>query len=166
VSPSAGPTYLSRSPEGTAALARALARHLRVGDLLGLVGPLGAGKTCFVAGLAAALGVKGRVASPSYIIARFHPGPRPLLHADAYRLTQAEDILDAGLDEWLEQAVVAVEWADRVADALPEDRVTVALVVEGEGRRIEVTARGGRGARVLEALQDEDTGHRDLEPAG
>ncbi|MGD9519245.1 MAG: tRNA (adenosine(37)-N6)-threonylcarbamoyltransferase complex ATPase subunit type 1 TsaE [Armatimonadota bacterium] len=157
-------TYHCGSPEATRVLARALARHLRAGDVVALVGPLGAGKTCFASGLAEALGVEGRVASPSFVVARFHDGPTPLVHADAYRLSGAEDLLDAGLDDWLRVAVVAVEWADLAEEALPADRLTVALATDGGGRRIELTATGPRSLRALEALEHDSSGHRDLEP--
>ncbi len=143
------------TPEETRALGQALARCVRPGDVIALVGPLGAGKTCLVAGLAEALGVSGRVASPSFIIARHHPGIIPLVHADAYRLSAPEDLLDAGLDDWLAEAVVAVEWADRVADALPPDVLWLELAIRADGARdIAARASGPRSRRILECLRD------------
>jgi tRNA threonylcarbamoyladenosine biosynthesis protein TsaE len=157
--------YLSHSPEATAYLGGVTARHLRVGDLVALIGPLGAGKTCFVAGLAKALRVRGRVASPSFIIARWHPGPVPLVHADAYRLGVPEELLDAGLDEWLQWAVVALEWADRVLEVLPAERLTVSMQPHGQERVIEVRGQG-RGAEIVEQVARDHPSHRDLQPAG
>lgn len=160
----------SGAVEATEALGEALGPRLQVGDLVGLVGPLGAGKTSLVRGLVRALGAQGRVASPSFIVARFHPGPVPLVHADAYRLESGRDLLEAGLDEWLTEAVVVVEWADRVAEALPADRLTVVLSMASGGRRIEVSASGLRAAAILDnlagALIRGDIGHRDLKFAG
>lgn len=104
--------------EGSRAVARALARHLRAGDLLVMDGPLGAGKTTFTQGLGAAMGVRGQVASPTFVIARVHPaladGPA-LVHVDAYRLSGGFDIEDLDLDAELDDAVTVIEWGrDRV----------------------------------------------------
>ena len=143
------------TPDETRRLGNAIARCLRPGDLVALVGPLGAGKTCLVAGIAEGLGVEGRVASPSFIIARHHPGRVPLVHADAYRLSAAEDLLDAGLEDWLAEAVVAVEWADRVTEVLPDDVVWIEIAIGGDGaREIKMKASGPRSRRVLECLSD------------
>lgn len=156
----------SGSVEATEALGEALGRAVKAGDLVALVGPLGAGKTSLARGLARSLGVQGRVASPSFIVARFHPGPVPLVHADAYRIASGLDLVEAGLDEWLTEAVVVVEWADRVAEVLPADHVTVVLFVAPDGRRIEISADGPRGAAVVNSIEEVllrgDTGHRDL----
>lgn len=102
----------------TRAVAKALAGVLRAGDLLVLDGPLGAGKTTFTQGLGEGLGVRGAVASPTFVIARVHPsldqGPE-LVHVDAYRLGEAWDIEDLDLDADLDHAVTVVEWGrDRV----------------------------------------------------
>ena len=147
------------TPDDTRAVGRCLARCLRAGDLVALVGPLGAGKTCLVSGLAEGLGVTGRVASPSFIIARHHPGPLPLVHADAYRLASPDELLDAGLEDWLADAAVAIEWADRVADALPDDCLWVKLAITADGRRVSVHPTGPRSRRIAECLSDALAGH-------
>lgn len=104
--------------EASRSVARALAAHLRPGDLIVLDGPLGAGKTTFTQGLGAALGVRGAVASPTFVISRVHPslhGGPALVHVDAYRLSGGFDIDDLDLDSELEDAVTVVEWGrDRV----------------------------------------------------
>ncbi len=142
------------SAEETERVGEMVGRHLRAGDLVALTGPLGAGKTCFVRGLARAMGVDGRVASPSFIIARHHPGPTPLVHADAYRLDDPEELVWAGLDEWLRSAAVALEWADRAGDVLPDDGLDVQISNAGPNRRlIHLRARGPRGREILEALR-------------
>jgi len=162
--------FFSGAVAATEALGEALGRNLRIGDLVGLIGPLGAGKTSLVRGLARVLGVSGRVASPSFIVARFHPGPVPLVHADAYRLESGRELVEVGLEEWLGEAVVAVEWAERVAEVLPTDRITVVLSMTPDGRRIEVSAGGLRTAEVIDKLAEAFsrgvTGHRDLQFAG
>jgi tRNA threonylcarbamoyladenosine biosynthesis protein TsaE len=157
--------FATRSPEATEALGEALGRLLAAGDLLALHGALGAGKTCLVRGLARGLRVRGRVASPSFIVARFHPGPVPLYHADAYRLASASDLVDAGLDEWLTSAAVAVEWAERVVEALPADRLDLRFELAPHGRRIEVSASGARSLVLLEGLRSAYPGDRDIDLA-
>ncbi|WP_300017353.1 tRNA (adenosine(37)-N6)-threonylcarbamoyltransferase complex ATPase subunit type 1 TsaE [Pseudonocardia sp.] len=121
----------------TEALGERLADGLAAGDLLVLSGPLGAGKTAFVRGLARGLGVAGPVTSPTFVIAREHrPLPEgagvPLLHVDAYRLGMtggdvAAQLDDLDLDTDLADAVVAVEWGEGVAERLAARHLSVRL---------------------------------------
>ncbi len=119
----------------TEALGRQLASGLRAGDLVVLDGPLGAGKTALARGIAAGLGVEGRVSSPTFIIARRHRAgarpdgpPVPLVHVDAYRLGGGLDELDAlDLDTDLHDAVVVVEWGSGVVEHLAERHLLVRL---------------------------------------
>lgn len=121
------------------------------GDVVALDGDLGAGKTCFVQGLAEGLGIEGPVTSPTFILMREHPGSPPLCHADAYRLGSALELEDLGLEDILARCVLAIEWAQRVEDALPEERVNVHLRRTGEEcRQIALAATGPRLARALE----------------
>lgn len=122
------------TPEDTEAFGAQLGRGLRAGDLVVLDGPLGAGKTVLVRGIAAGLGARGPVTSPTFVIAREHPaGSRgiPLVHVDAYRLGIAHDIvgeLDAlDLDTDLTDAVVVVEWGEGVVERLAERHLLVRL---------------------------------------
>ena len=134
----------------THAVAARLADLLRPGDVLCLQGDLGAGKTTFVQGLARALGVPGPVSSPTFTLVHEHRGGRlPLFHGDVYRLAGPADLADLGWDDYLRASgVVVIEWADRIADALPAERLDIAIT-EGdeEGRRrIVFTGRGARWA--------------------
>jgi tRNA threonylcarbamoyladenosine biosynthesis protein TsaE len=146
-------TIQSTSPAQTMLLGRCLATALRAGDLLALEGQLGAGKTCFVQGLAEGLGVRGRVASPTFIVMRCHPGPLPLFHADAYRLGSAEELLDVGLEDWLQEGVVAVEWADQVLGAFPHDYLVIEISGEDDARALTFTARGERSQQLVEVVK-------------
>ena len=119
-------------PADTEALGERLAAGLRAGDLVVLAGPLGAGKTVLVRGLARGLGVTGPVTSPTFVIAREHrplPGGRgvPLVHVDAYRLGGAAELDDLDLDTDLSEAVVVVEWGEGVAERLAARHLLVRL---------------------------------------
>jgi tRNA threonylcarbamoyladenosine biosynthesis protein TsaE len=122
----------STHPDATAALGRMLAELLDPGDVVVLTGPLGAGKTRLVQGIAAGLGVPGRVTSPTFVLVRRHEGRIPLVHVDAYRLAGARDLLTLD-DEVLDATVVTcVEWGDVVRDALPAERLECDLRVDGD----------------------------------
>ena len=107
----------------TQALAARLAAEMPAGTVLCLHGDLGAGKTCFVQGLAKALGVRRPVGSPTFTLINEYKGQKPLAHIDVYRLRGAGDAFGLGLDDYLchYPGIVAIEWAERVAELLPED---------------------------------------------
>lgn len=136
--------------EQTRALGRRLATSLRAGDLLVLSGPLGAGKTALTQGIGAGLGVRGTVTSPTFVLARVHRGPLPLVHVDAYRLRDSGAGLDdLDLDETLPHSVTVVEWGEGLVEALSDSRLEVNLSRgdELEDRRtVEVVAHGPRWA--------------------
>ena len=114
----------------TRALGERLAALLRPGDLVILTGDLGAGKTTFTQGIGAGLGVRGDVASPTFIIARAHPpqGDGPgLIHVDAYRLGSLAELDDLDLDTALDDSVTVVEWGEGMAEALAASRLEVSL---------------------------------------
>lgn len=151
--------FRSPSPEATHAVARALSSVLEEGGLvIALRGPLGAGKTGFVKGLAEGLGLDpGLVTSPTFVIANEYPlderGLR-LVHVDLYRLETAAELEAAGLLDVLdERCILAVEWADRIPSALPSDRLEIELSLPSAGgeaeRSIAVSAHGLLSASVL-----------------
>lgn len=112
--------------------------------VIGLSGPLGAGKTTFVHGLAAALGITGPVPSPTFVLVREYEGRWPLAHVDAYRLETAEDAYAIGLDELLGgPGVTVVEWAERVAELMPAETVWVTLAIDGDGRAVTIDGPDG-----------------------
>lgn len=133
-------------PADTEALGERIAAELGPGDLVVLSGPLGAGKTVLVRGIARGLGVAGPVTSPTFVIAREHrplPGGRgvPLVHVDAYRLGGAAELDDLDLDTDLAEAVVAVEWGEGVAERLAERHLLVRLQRQPDDVRTATVSR-------------------------
>ena len=148
---------ISTSPQDTARLGQLLAELLAPGDVVALAGPLGAGKTCLVQGLARGLGVTARVTSPTFVLVRRHEGRLPLVHVDAYRLGGAADLATLDDDVLDETVVTCIEWGDVVRAALPDDRLEVRLEVAGEHgdapRRIVLGAAGAGWYRRADALE-------------
>ncbi len=121
--------YVSHSEAETEALGRRLATVLVPGAVVAYRGDLGMGKTAFTRGLARGLGYEGRVTSPTFtIVNEYEGGGLPLFHFDMYRLEDAGDLFDIGWEDYLDRGgVCAVEWSERVEEALPEDAVTVSF---------------------------------------
>jgi tRNA threonylcarbamoyladenosine biosynthesis protein TsaE len=140
--------------ESTAALGRRLGVALFPGCVLALVGPLGAGKTTLVRGIAEGAGVDLRhVASPTFALIHEYAGRLPLFHFDTYRLPDLAAFLALGAEEYLHgDGACLVEWADRVLPALPADRLDVELAPIPTGRVVTLAARGERHARLLGQL--------------
>ena len=111
---------ISKSPEETRFLASALAAELEGGAVLALHGELGSGKTCFVQGLARALGVRQSVASPTYTIVNEYHGRVPLVHMDLYRISDPEELLSIDFENYLAtEGITVIEWAERSGRWLP-----------------------------------------------
>ena len=135
--------YEVGSVEETWELARKLASELKPGDVICLEGDLGAGKTTFTQGLAAALGVSGRVTSPTFCIVQEHRGKDVfLVHMDLYRLRDEDDVLAIGWEDYLsEGAILVVEWPERAGGLIPEAAHHVCFTHLGDncnGRRIDI----------------------------
>lgn len=138
--------------EDTLAYGRKLGRMLQAGDLVLLAGSLGAGKTTLTKGIAEGMGVSGRVASPTFVLAREHPGTAggtPLVHVDAYRiggdLSQLDDL---DLDTDLDTAAVVVEWGEGLAELLADDYLVLHLERESdENRSVDVEPHGAWAER-------------------
>ena len=137
--------YVSHSEAETEDLGRRLAAALGPGAVVAYRGDLGLGKTAFTRGLARGLGYQGRVTSPTFTIVNEYEGTGlPLFHFDMYRLGGPEELFDIGWDDYLDRGgVCAVEWSERVAEALPPEtvRVTLRRCPEEEGWR-SVTVEG------------------------
>lgn len=142
------------------AFGRRLGAALGAGDTVGLIGPLGAGKTTLTQGIAEGLGVSSRrhVASPTFALVNEHPGRVSLVHVDLYRVRDASELRELGLDETFDRAAVVIEWIDRFPDAAPADHlgITIAFAPD-DGRRLSLRASGPRSARLLAALTSTPT---------
>lgn len=149
--------------DATRAYGRALAGVLRAGDLVVLTGDLGAGKTTLTQGIGAGLGVRGQVASPTFIIARVHPPLRPgdgappgpaLVHVDAYRLGSFDEVEALDLETSLDESVTVVEWGEGLVESLAADRLEISVRRPRGG--------GGGGAPFAGA----DAGESEEDPSG
>jgi tRNA threonylcarbamoyladenosine biosynthesis protein TsaE len=155
----AGLRLRSADEATTKAIGAALAGLLDPGDVVGLAGDLGAGKTRLVQGAAAALGVEDPVLSPTFMLLREYDGDLPVHHVDAYRLAGPVELEDLGLDEVLPpDAVAFVEWADRVAAVLPESWLELVLYIrDDDTREVHVRPHGpawaARARELREALE-------------
>jgi tRNA threonylcarbamoyladenosine biosynthesis protein TsaE len=136
------------------ALATRLGQEVAIGDVVALTGPLGAGKTTLVQGLARGLEVPAdrHVASPTFALVNEHPGRIPLVHVDFYRINSSAELPELGLEEAYDQAATAIEWAERFPEWLPVDVLGVTIQVEGRSRMLEIRSRGPRSHRLLSAL--------------
>jgi tRNA threonylcarbamoyladenosine biosynthesis protein TsaE len=156
--PPAGDVLVLRadSAEATQSFGRLLGSLLRAGDVVGLVGPLGAGKTTLTQGIARGLEVPDdrHVASPTFSLVNEHPGRVPLCHADFYRLRDAKELLELGLDELFERGATVIEWLDLFPSAAPEDhlQIMIALAEPNEQRLITVSANGPRSSELVRSL--------------
>ena len=131
-------TFHSDSPEATRAWATQLATSLKEPDVVALCGDLGAGKTVMAQAIAAALGVTSAVTSPTFTLINEYdlPDGGTLFHVDCYRLQKPEvEAIALGLEELFDQGIVLIEWADRIASLLPDERIDVELHDAGPGHR-------------------------------
>lgn len=141
----------------TQALGRLLGGCVGAGQVVALVGPLGAGKTCLVKGVVAGLGLKDtrRVVSPTYLIVKEYEARLHVYHVDAYRLDGSGDLSALGFEEMCAAGgVVLVEWADRVCSAMPEDHLRITLEPAGATRRrIVIEALGEQSAALASRFE-------------
>ena len=169
----------------TRSLGEDLGRILAAGDLVMLSGGLGAGKTTLTQGIGVGMGVRGRVASPTFIVARVHPslsGGPDLIHADAYRIKDLSDLETLDLDSSLDEAVTVVEWGEGKTEAMSDERLSIEVrrasggQAETDGdiidlehmddgtRLIVLRAHGHRWVGVLDAVVAAHGGRRIDEP--
>ncbi len=144
--------FTTHSAEETQALASKIAADLKPGDILAMIGNLASGKTTFTQGLTAWFNVKEFALSPTFTyINEYHGETQDIIHIDAYRLSNGQELIDMGVWEYFESgAIIIIEWADIVADAIPEDAIGLSfrpLKNKDNGREIMITS-----PRVLEHI--------------
>ncbi len=149
---------ISRSPEQTRRVGMRLGELLQVGDVIGLEGDLGTGKTTFIQGLASGWGSLDPVSSPSYVLVNVYRrlDEGKLYHLDAFRLDDPEEALALDITSMLGEGPLVVEWADRIEEALPPQRLWISMRwIAEEQRDFTVFAEGGRHRRLLERFREE-----------
>jgi len=136
-----------------------LAPLLRSGDVICLEGSLGAGKTCLTQGIGRGLGITASITSPTFVIVHEYGLPqRPyrLYHIDLYRIESAAEASATGLEDYIfGDGICVIEWADRIVDILPEDRLWITMSYLGDSeRQLSLRAQGWRYAELLQQLAD------------
>ncbi|MDE0300506.1 MAG: tRNA (adenosine(37)-N6)-threonylcarbamoyltransferase complex ATPase subunit type 1 TsaE [Candidatus Poribacteria bacterium] len=131
-------TFQTHSPEETQSIGKQIGGNLKAGDVVALIGDLGAGKTCLTQGIACGIGIASHevVNSPSYTLINEYVGNIPIYHIDLYRLQHHGEIVELGLEEYLEgTGICIIEWADRMANLLPANRIEITMTWVGESTR-------------------------------
>lgn len=149
---------ISRSPTQTRRIGMRLGEMLQPGDVIGLEGNLGAGKTTFVQGIASGWGSYDSVSSPTYVLINIYRrlDRKQLFHLDAFRLMSPEEAIDLDIDTMLDQGPLLVEWADRIKETLPEDYLWINMrFINDEQRDFIVNARGDRHKNLLDQFREE-----------
>jgi len=153
---------LSNSAEQTRKIGMKLGELAAAGDVIFLVGPLGAGKTCLTQGIARGLGIHEYTASPTFVLVREYQGKLPLYHIDLYRLDRIEEVTQLGLDDYLYgNGVCVVEWADKGLSVLPEEHLLIEMqIVSPMKRKLSFMPKGTRYSEMLSKLKSEGAGAR------
>jgi tRNA threonylcarbamoyladenosine biosynthesis protein TsaE len=146
---------VSRSSDETHALGVQLGQGAQPGNILLLIGELGAGKTTLTQGIAQGLGVTERPRSPTFVMATEYHGRLALYHLDLYRIDHVAELGELGLEEYLSgDSVTVVEWADRAPQAFPADCLRISLEsIDEDTRRVTMTAEGDRHMALLATLK-------------
>jgi tRNA threonylcarbamoyladenosine biosynthesis protein TsaE len=153
---------ISRSPTQTRRIGMRLGELLQPGDVIGLEGNLGAGKTTLAQGIASGWGSYDSVTSPTFVLVNVYRrlDQKQLFHLDAYRLSGPDEALDLDIDAMLIQGPLLVEWADRVKAALPDGHLWIKMkLINDEQRDFVINAKGDRHKVVLEQLREDIYGN-------
>ena len=150
----------TRSASETIRIGKRIGSHLRPGDVVALVGELGAGKTQFIKGLATGAGV-GKptyISSPSFTLINEYPGKVPFYHIDLFRLKSQKEAEGLGLEDYLQgRGITAIEWADKIPSFLPDEMLSIHIVYTGKNRRsVEISGKGKRYEDLINELKISD----------
>ena len=141
----------------TTDLGAKLGAQLQKGDVVGLMGPLGVGKTTFVSGMAKGLGLDNyAVTSPTFVFAHIYDGKVPLYHMDLYRIEKESEIHNIGLEEMIGgEGVAAIEWMDRFPTVWSGDQIVIRMQYgEGQERKIQMEGKGERFKKIVNGLEN------------
>ena len=147
---------VTRSPEETIQLGKELGELLRPGEVVALIGDLGAGKTTLAKGIATGAGVadENEVTSPSFVLVNEYQGRFPIYHADLYRLQEAMEVETLGWEEFIfGEGISLLEWAEKIPGILPEERIEVRIFWVGLGERRFLISGKGAQAKIILVLQ-------------
>ena len=156
----------SKSTSQTIRIGKSIGSRLRAGDVVALVGELGAGKTQFIKGLAAGAGV-GKptyVSSPSFTLINEYPGKVPFYHIDLFRLESQKEAEGLGLEDYLHGGgITAIEWADKIPSLLPGEMLSIHMVYTGKNTRsIEMTGKGNRYEEFVNEVMSSESRVRSI----
>jgi len=150
-------TLITKNPNETKQIGRAIGNLLKPGDILLLFGELGTGKTCLTQGIADGIGIDDGqyVNSPSYILINVYKARIPIYHIDLYRILDADELFDLGLDEYLfGKGICIIEWADRLTE-LPNNYLKIILEwLDHDIRKFMITGVGTRYENIVEELSN------------
>ncbi len=141
--------FISHSPVTTEEIAFSLAETLTGGEVIAFSGDLGAGKTCFTRGLAKGLGFSGAVTSPTFALVNEYIGGRfPLYHFDMYRINSWDDLYSTGFFDYLDNGIIAAEWSENIAAALPDNTIFVDIEkIDDNTRKITISKEFKEGQK-------------------
>ncbi len=145
-------SIVSENESETGTLARQFSKILAAGDVVILEGEIGAGKSAFCRALIKAyLGEDAEVPSPTFTIVQTYDAPDfEIWHCDLYRLSNPDEVIELGIDEAMETALVLIEWPDRLGDMVPEEALKIAIAAEDDNRQFNVHGSTGWALRLSE----------------
>ncbi len=150
----------TRSASETFRIGKTIGSRLRPGDVVALVGELGAGKTQFIKGLAAGVGIESSayISSPSFTLIHEYPGETPFYHMDFFRLGREQEAETLGLEEYFQgRGITAIEWADKIPSLLPEELLFICMAyVDKNIRSLEIAGNGKRYLNLVDQIQSSE----------
>jgi tRNA threonylcarbamoyladenosine biosynthesis protein TsaE len=152
----------TRSASETVRIGKTIGTRLLLGDVVALVGELGAGKTQFIKGLAAGLGIENSayISSPSFTLIHEYPGAIPFYHIDLFRLGNEQEAEELGLEDYFQgRGITAIEWADKIPSLLPEEYLLISIVyMDKDLRSLEISGKGKRYEDLVNEVRDSEFG--------